>query len=518
MTADPLDHSWDAIVVGTGMGGGIAGRALAERGLSVLFLEKGRAGWRTEETKLDTSMGDPLARVLRGAWPEPVDVSRDGDRQSFYAPLGCGVGGSSVFYAATLERPEPRDLDGIWPVPYAELQSWYDRAESILSVHGEADPLSDIQFPSLKPPPPLNPADARIMAQLRANGMHPYRLHAALRYLPGCVECLGRKCPRPCKMDGRSAGVEPALATNRVALVEECEVQRVVGTTNRVTGVVACRGGQSLTIRAPRVILAAGAFSTPRLLLASASEAWPRGCGNGAGIVGRHLMLHLNEMFAIWISNDAEVRSAGPSKAIGLRDLMMHDGKRLGMVQALGVDAGEPEILYIFRQKLATHALGRNRLMHEGARLPARIAARALGKAKLFVGLLEDFPNPDNRVILDPLRPSRIVAEYHVPIDLEARRAIFRRSIKEAFRGLRPLFLNHAAAPNWGHACGTTRMGVSPIDSVVDPFYRVHGVENLWIADAGVFRTSLGVNPSLTIAANSLRLAENIASARGTCS
>ena len=509
--AGTVEGSWDAIVIGAGMGGGIVGRALVEHGLTVLFLEKGRAGWRAEETGLEAGVEDPVARRLRGAWPDPIEVTQDGRRQTFFAPLGSGVGGSSVFYAATLERPDPREIDGSWPIPYEALRPCYDRSEAILSIHGEPDPLSEVACPELRVPPSLNVADARIAARLRANGMHPYRLHTALRYLPGCAECLGRKCPRPCKMDGRSAGVEPALASGRATLLDECDVLRLDGTGRRVTSVQVRRGGQTLSFQSPRIVLAAGALSTPRLLLASTSEDWPQGCGNASGQVGRHLMLHLNEMFAVWPGRLEAPEGAGPSKGIGLRDLMRLGDARGGMVQALGVDAREPLILHALRTRLATSRLGRTRLAREAARLPAKVAARTLGTAKLFVGLLEDLPSPTNRVLLDPARPSRIVVDYQVPDELQARRALFRAGIQRAFRGLRPLFLNYAPEPNWGHPCGTTRMGASTATSVVDPSCRVHGMDNLWIVDSGVFPTSLGVNPSLTIAANALRVASHVA-------
>ena len=61
--------------------------------------------------------------------------------------------------------------------------------------------------------------------------------------------------------------------------------------------------------------------------------------------------------------------------------------------------------------------------------------------------------------------------------------------------------------PNFGHPCGTLAMGTAPATSVLDASGRVHGIRNLWVTDASVFPTSMGVNPSLTIAANALRVA-----------
>ncbi|MCP5036070.1 MAG: glucose-methanol-choline oxidoreductase, partial [Rhodobacteraceae bacterium] len=180
MISEVKTQNWDVIVIGTGIGGGTIGRALAERGLKVLFVEQGPAGYRSEETPLDLDMGDPVARALRGFWPDPVSARIGGRDLSFFAPLGAGLGGSSAFYAATLERPEPHDLDhsearahptGGWPVSYSEMQPFLDQAEALYHVGGQPDPLSDIATPNLAPGPEVSPGDAALMAVLRANGM-----------------------------------------------------------------------------------------------------------------------------------------------------------------------------------------------------------------------------------------------------------------------------------------------------------------------------------------------------------
>jgi choline dehydrogenase-like flavoprotein len=512
MLADLTETLWDVIVIGTGIGGGTAGRALAESGWRVLFLEKGPAGYRAEETRLSSTMADPVARALRGFWPDPVHATIDGQARVFHAALGAGVGGSSVFYAATLERPARHDLEseegrphptGGWPVTLAEMEPWFTKAETIYQVSGGADPLTP--GAPLPPGPDPTPADRAIMDRLQANGLHPYRLHAALRHLPGCAECFGQKCPRSCKMDARSAGVEPALATGRATLLDRAEVTRLDVTGDRVTAVHVIRDGVGLTFRATQVVLAAGALSSPRVLLASKCDHWPVGLANRSGLVGRNLMFHLNEVFALWPGKGI---AAGPSKAVGFRDLYFAQGQRLGMVQAMGVDVGYGEVLHVLRERWGRHALGRGRLAREVARIPAWAATQMLGSAKLFVGLLEDLPYADNRVTYDPAHPGRITFDYRVQPELLTRRALFRRLIGRAFRGNRTMFLARAPEPNWGHPCGTLRMGHDPAVSVVDGTGRAHGLANLWVADASVFPTSMGVNPSLTIAAHALRMAD----------
>lgn len=519
MTDDIVTRHWDAIVIGTGIGGGTIGRRLAEQGLSVLFVEKGRSGHRTEETVLLAGeIEDPTARLLRGAWPDPVRASINGAEREFYAPIGAGVGGSSVFYAATLERPEPHDLDDSperphptsgWPVGFAEMLPYFDAAQALYAVGGQPDPLASHPSPRLRPGPAIGEGDAKIMARMRAAGLHPYQLHSALRHVEGCRFCLGRKCPLPCKMDGRSAGVEPALATGRAALLDCCEVTELTGEPGRITGVTALRDGETITLSARHVILAAGALSSPRLLLNSRAPHWPNGCGNDRDQVGRHLMFHLNEMFALWPPRGEGFPEA--AKSVGFRDLYWADGLRLGMVQSMGLNVGEGEILHYLRTRIARSALRGVPGIRDMARLPATIAARILGQAKVFVGLLEDLPYPDNRVLRDADRPDGIRIEYRFAPELLRRRQRFRKLIRTRLKGQRMLFMTYEPEPNFGHPCGSLRMGRDPADSVTDPAGRVHGMANLWVADASFMPTSMGVNPSLSIAANALRVADHVA-------
>ena len=508
-----LRASWDVIVIGTGMGGGTLGRALAEAGQKVLFVEKGPAGHRREETPLSHDIFVPQARLARGLWPAQVRARVDGVEQAFYAPLGAGVGGSSVFYAATLERPAPQDLDhtearphptGGWPVSYAAFEPYLMRAEAMYHVRGGADPLGPAPSRPLPEAGEMSAVDRLIAQRLAANGVHPYHLHTAVKEIEGCKSCLGFKCPMPCKMDARSAGVEPALATGNAALLDCAEVSKLVGDGRAISHIELRMGGETHLLRAPVFVLAGGAFGSPRLCLGSASEAFPEGVANASGLVGRGLMFHLNEMFAVWPG----IQGGGPSKSVGFRDLLWHEGERLGMVQAMGIDASYGEILHYLRLRLARNALGQKRLMQEAARLPAALAAKVLGNAKVFVGLMEDLAYEDNRVL--PPVGDEIAFEYHLREELLARRKLFRRAIKRAFRGQRQMFLGNAPELNYGHPCGTMRFGVDAKRSVLNDAGRVHELGNLYVADASFMPSSMGVNPSLAIAAQALRTAEAI--------
>lgn len=138
------------------------------------------------------------------------------------------------------------------------------------------------------------------------------------------------------------------------------------------------------------------------------------------------------------------------------------------------------------------------------------IAAGVFGDARIFVGILEDLLYPTNRVTFDPGHPERLGFEYALTPELLRRRRAFRKLIKAGLRGQRSFFLHVEPELNLAHPCGTLRFGTDPATSVLDASCRAHGLENLYVADSSFMPTSNGVNPSLTIAANALRVAERL--------
>lgn len=509
-------QAWDVIIIGAGMGGGLAGRRLAEAGLSVLFVEKGPVGYRTEEQDLGHELTDPIARQLRGGWPKPFEANIDGRVSQFYGPVGCGVGGSSVFYAGALERPEPHDLDdlperphpaGGWPADYVEFRRYFDEAEDILHVCGAQDPLSDIPSPMLKDPPPLTDGDVTMKADFEGLGLHPYRLHSSLLYVKNCRNCIGHKCPRHCKMDGRSAGVEPALAAG-AGLLTNCDVKEFLEDGEQITGVRVVQDGVDVVLQARSYLLAAGTFGSARLLLSSTSHS-SAGCANSSGWVGRGLMFHLHENFALWPKKHSGFEDAG--KSFSLRDLYFVKGKRYGLVQSMGLDASYGNIVYFLNQVFDRSALRKFRSLRHLTRIPAFIAARIFGNAKVLVGLIEDLAYFENRVFLHPGDPDILAFEYTIHDELRRRRQDMLRMLRKAFKGHRKFFLGLQPELDFGHASGTLRFGNDPETSVLDRDCKAHDLSNLYVADASFMRSSMGVNPSLTIGANALRVADILA-------
>lgn len=515
--AQAAQQHWDAIVVGTGIGGGLAGRRLAEHGLSVLLVEKGPLGRRTEAQYLRVDLEDYIARQSRGLWPTMIETTVDGGHaHRFFGPLGSGVGGSSVFYAAAAERPERHDMEptnamahptGGWPVGYDAFRPYYDQAEALLSVRGEADPLSDLPPPALAAPP-LSPTESALFDDLRRAGLHPYRAHEAIRRVPGCGDCLGHKCPRPCKMDGRSAGVEPALQTGNAALLTDCTVEELIEASGRISSLRVRAKGQEHRLQARIVILAGGALHSPGLLLRSTAM-HPAGCANSSGWVGRGVMFHLNEMVAVWPRRGSP--AVGATRSVSFRDLYAQDGKRFGLVQSQGVVADSGRIASHLKEMIDRSPFRRVPGLGKAATVFARLGARIFGSATIFVGVIEDLAYWENRVRPHPEDPEVPQIEYRIPEELKARRSQFRRAFRRKLSGHRVLFLTFSPLLNFGHPCGTLRFGNDPATSVLDADCRAHDLDNLYVADSSFFPSSLGVNPSLTIAANALRVADLVA-------
>nr|WP_314262199.1 GMC family oxidoreductase [uncultured Devosia sp.] len=510
MLSDVLQRDWDVVIVGAGLGGGAAGRRLAELGLSVLFLEKGP--FDDDLVRDQAADRDALNRKF---WGAPLHGKIDGRERLLERAIGVGVGGSSLLYAASFERPEPSDMEdtlerphptGGWPVRFSTYLPYFAEAERLFLVRGTPDPLS-AEVGNLLPPKPLTGVDAAMSQTFKRRGFHPYQVHQALRDTDDCVNCFGRVCARGCKMDGRTAGVIPALAAGNCAVLDHCAVVALRGRSDTVTHLeIECQG-QRATISAKRYILAGGGFGSPQLLMASTSEYWPEGCGNRSGLVGRNLMFHLLESIAIWPGR--RLPSSAPSKAMTLRDLYYSDGKRYGLLQSAGLNAGYGEVLQVLRQRFAGSLLGPGGMLRKLVNLPVWLAMAFLGIGKVYRAIIEDLPYPENRVVHDPKNPTKSAFEYTVYPELKSRQLEFRRMLRQKLK-LPILFLTSGLELDLSHACGTLRFGTDPATSVLNPDCRLHDIDNLYVADACFMPTSCGVNPGLLIVANALRVADAV--------
>jgi choline dehydrogenase-like flavoprotein len=527
---------WDVIVVGTGMGGGTLGYRLARSGRKVLFVEKGRSTLPGTPGTIRSAMPelaeprayrsaaayyDALARAGRTT-DEIEDISGRSSRR-FVPFIGSGTGGSSALYGMVCERFFVRDftprqnfrdpgdstVPEAWPITYDQMRPWYTEAEKLLGVRGQPDPLRpEAAEVGLPPAPPFSTDNQPLVNYLAGRGLHPYHLPMACDYTDGCVTCQAYLCEKSCKNDAGRNGVLPAVTQHGAHLLDECRVLRLEADRTQVRQVICQHRSEMLALKAKVVVLAAGALATPLLLLNSRSGEWPNGLANGSDWVGRNLMRHLLDWIAVWPQPGCKITAE--NKEIGLNDFYFWDGQKYGTVQSAGAIASLGS-MDMMTNHPGWHATAL-RLMSPAVR---PIYDRFVNGGLVLTAMMEDLPYLDNRVLPSD-RPSedgrqRLRMRYRLHANEIERRPTFLRQVKEALKPFRKLTLRTGKNnTNLGHVCGTCRFGTDPKTSVLDPQNRAHEVDNLYVVDASFFPSSTGLNPSLTVAANALRVAEHV--------
>jgi len=531
--SDVAAATWDDIIVGTGMGGATLGLALARAGRKVLFVERGNDQLRGGALKGDFperhrragGHGEHEALRAGGRYTGTiVDLSEPEKPNTFSPFIGSGTGGSTALYGMALERFAPSDfqpaanhsgnhtLPEAWPVSYNELSAYYQKAESLYGVRGGRDPLHSIQQEELASAPPLSAPNQELVEFFSQKGLHPYALPMACAYSAECRTCQSYLCAQSCKRDSATTCLQPALEQYGAALLADCEVERVEAGANSIKQLKCRVGGESITLTASRYILAAGALETPRLLLSSACEEWPEGLGNQADLVGRHLMRHYVDLYAIFTRTRPSPGAL--IKQIAFNDFYKSETGKLGSVQSFG---------YLPPAALLTADMQRELRRDAGAVVSALFGlarpavsfflSHLLARSVLLATTLEDLPFADNRVTLSPDNDSRLAIRYRPGAGESTRIELFRSLMGKQLKPYRYLLLKQAENnERLAHACGTCRFGERSDNSVCDANHRVHGIDNLYIADSSVFPSSGGINPSLTIAALSLRLADQLTS------
>lgn len=506
------DRIYDVCIVGSGFGGTMAAAAFVEAGRSVVMIERGGYvqrgphNWGPDGT-IDRSphydFRAPYRVVAGGNAPE----------MGVYA----AVGGPSIFYGAVSLRYRERDFVADpevggphaigWPLTYADLAPYYDEVERRLDIAGaDDDPIAPPRAqPYPQAPAPLSEISAAIAAAGRSLGHRPFRLPLAINHRPGARQCI--LCPT-CDTYACAIAAKNDLATTQLSTLvargmtvrAETVAVRLIVQGRRVVALetVSADGRQRGMVRARSFVLAAGALATPHLLLASGLDRLhPAGSR-----IGRYLMRHTNAIvYGLFARLPGTVATF--HKQIGFHDLYFGDPKGEGPPGKLGsIQQIHSPPTSLIKQYLPPGA---------GAML-APLARRMTG----LIVIAEDQPNPTNRVYLDRVRdrygrPRLVVEHRYSPRDLAA----VKRLELEAKRILRcagaMLYYVHPIR-TFSHALGTVRMGPEA-EAPLAADGMLRGVDNLAVADASALPTAAAVNPSLTIAANSLRVARGMLAA-----
>jgi choline dehydrogenase-like flavoprotein len=521
---DPEGRIWDAVVIGTGAGGGTAGYALARAGRSVLFLERGKAldgEPGTVRGRAFAWTGRPEDALNYGWWPAPLHRKYGPTEFPAYQPIGAGTGGSTALFGMVMDRLRPLDftprrhfrderdssLPDEWPISYEALEPYYDAAERLYRVRGTPDPLTPRPGGVSEPATPTE-KEAVVTRMLEQSGLSPYRIHYAQDRVAECRGCAAMLCPRSCRNDSRRVCVGPAVAEYGARVLNGCRVLRLEAQNRVVREAVCDWNGRRIAVRGRVFVLAANAFFTPALLQRSTSARFPDGLANGSGLVGRNLMVHVSDFV---LARPAGRRAGwrGPMHhGVSLNDFYVHDGQKLGNVHVHPVAiTGDQAVSF-----LRLHVKLVNRLPSAALNAVASAGAFLARDAIVFSTIVEDLPYQCNRVMARGASDESVSYEYRHPHELRRRAWTLYHALGRAVSGrlrLRPL--RPVGGLNMSHACGTCRFGDDPATSVLDRDNRAHDLDNLYVVDASFFPSSGGINPSLTIAANSLRVSERIA-------
>jgi choline dehydrogenase-like flavoprotein len=506
--------TWDAIVIGSGFGGALAAHALVTAGQRVLMLERG--GWVARGPQNWDASGVGLT-TPHYTTESPYDVTSAGRR--YRAGSWHCVGGQSVFYGGASFRFreadfEPnvditRDSGAEWPFGYDAIEPFYSRAEQLLGVAGEAgtdptEPRRSLAY--AQRPAPLS-RTARVMADAASRlGLRPFRIPLAIAYEGGdgrracvrCGTCDGYACAAEAKNDIATA-IIPRLTQLGMTLRPNTVCVRLVRDRSNIAAVecVDRVTGERSTLTASRFVLAAGALATPHLLLASKLDA----CNPAGRSVGRYLMRHRNAVvFGVY------ARQPNPERVFD-KQIAIHDfyGGDPGSAAPIGTLGG-------IQQMTPPVGLVRAHMPFVMRDPAATLVSHATG----LLVIAEDQPRRENGVALDWTNSDRFglprlrVTHAHTERDEAAAAALVvhaKRILREA--GARLTYVH--SIETFSHALGTVRMGPDPRTAPLDQNGRFRGLDNLYVVDASALPRSAGVNPSLTIAANALRIGARLA-------
>jgi choline dehydrogenase-like flavoprotein len=493
--------SWDAIVIGSGFGGAMAAWPLVQAGARVLMLERG--GW---VGRGPDNWSDHGAGLITPSYNHdtPYTVSAGGRRYTA-GSWNC-VGGQSVYYGGASFRFRPPDFltnerivgdsGAAWPFRYEDIEPFYTLAEQLLGIAGTTgptDPPRSAAYP--QEAAPLS-ASARRIADAGARvGLTPERIplaisfdgRASARACTRCGTCDGYACAAEAKND-LATGVIPSLIRQGMRLRTNTTCARLIRQGGRIA-VVECVdriNGERLAFRADQVILAAGTLATPHLLLSS-----NLGRINPAGrAVGRYLTRHRN---AVVLGLFA--RQPNPAREFDKQVVFLDHYAEAGSIQQL------------------TPALGLVRsYLPRGLRAAgARVVAQAAG----LIVIAEDQPREANGVTLDWTTPDRFglprlrVHHEYTAADEAATAILTGSAIRVLHEAGARLFWLHSIE-TFSHALGTVRMGVDESTAPLDADGRYRGIDNLYVTDGSALPRSAGLNPSLTIAANALRVGSRL--------
>ena len=561
---------YDVIIVGSGAGGGMAAKILADSGLKVAVLEAGpnfdpadpetktqmKWGWQSPRRGASTTRAFGEYDMAYGGWElegEPYTQKNGSQFDWFRSRM---LGGRTNHWGRISLRFGPNDFkkydqDGLsanWPIGYEDVKPYYDKVDKLIGVFGSKEGIYNEPDGFFLPPPKPRLHELYIKRANKKTGILtiPSRLSIVTKRINKdrgvcfyCGQCA-RSCSSYADFSSSSCLVKPAMTTGNVDLFTNAMAREIITDKDgraKAISYVSKDDMNEYQVRGKTVILAASACESARILLNSKSSAHPDGLGNGSGVVGKYLHDSTGASRAAFIPQmmDRQRYNEDGVGGLHLYSPWWLDNKKLDFARGYHIEywGGLGMPLYGFGFGLE----GLNGLFPDFAGGPKRAGGygksykndmrRTYGAVLGFGGRGESVPRESNYCEIDPTK----VDKFGIPVlrfnykwtDQERNQA---RHMQDTFSGIIdalggiPLGKKPGKEEDYGlhnpgriiHEVGTTRMGDDPSTSVLNRYNQSHEVNNLFVMDGGAFVSQADKNPTWTIMALAWRASEYLVS------
>lgn len=547
-----MDNVYDAIVIGSGIAGGWAAKELAEKGLKVLMLERGRniehvkdyvnankdpwmfeyRGQRTREmieTHPVLKRDYPLNEKVLDMWCNDLESPYIEDKR-FDWYRGYHLGGRSLLWGRQSYRWNKWDFEanakeGIavdWPIRYDDLAPWYSYVEKFAGIQGSYEGLDVLPDSEFLPAMEMNIVEKDIANNLKKkfNGSrHMFIGRSANITQPkpeqNRVNCQYRNkcwlgCPYGAYFSTQSSTLPAAKATGNLSIEVNKIVTRILYDRDKkkATGVevLDAINNQTYEFKSKIVFVCASAFNSTWVLMNSATDIWPDGLGSSSGQLGHNVMDHHFRCGAGGAVEGYEEYIEYGSRPTGIyipRFRNVYNDKR-NYLRGFGYQGGA----------------GRGRGVEVAELLGKEFKEAKFQPNKWYIGITgfgEMLPYHENTIKLDKEKKDK----WGLPIlrmDVEMKenehnmRKDMMADAKEMLEatGVKDVYdYDWGYAPGMGiHEMGTARMGRDPKTSVLNGNNQVWEATNVFVTDGACMTSASCVNPSLTYMALTARAAD----------
>lgn len=547
------EHTYDAIVVGTGISGGWASKELTEKGLDTLVLERGRnvehvkdyptmhkQPWelpyndqltqkQLEDYEVQKRTGYTLKQSTKHWWVKDTNQPYK-EIKRFDWIRGYHVGGRSLMWGRQSYRWSDLDFeanlkDGVavdWPIRYKDIESWYDYVEKFAGISGRKEGLPQLPDGQFLPPMEFNCLEKHV--KKRMEKQFPNRVLTIGRCAnltqphKGRGKCMNRDlCIRGCPYGGyfssNASTLPAAVKTGNMTLRPFSIVNKIIydKETGKAKGVriIDAETGEHIEYYADIVFLNASTLNSALIMLNSTSDRFPNGLGNDSGELGHNLMDH---HFLVGANGTFD----------GYKD-RYYWGRRPNGVYVpryRNVGGDKQDYLRGFGYQGGASRKGWHRGIKELS-VGTELKGLLTKPGEWTMGLLgfgECLPYHENKVTLSPDKTDkwgqpRLVIDCEFKENEQKMRKDMANDAAEMLEAGGIQNINTFDRPSYPglaiHEMGTARMGRDPKTSVLNKWNQVHSVPNVFVTDGSFMVSSACQNPSLTYMAMTARAADH---------